>query len=208
MRWTPPLFLLLLFLTPLAAAAQPAISFEDQAVVVSGGTPGGEVIVWSVYRERVAGISTRVGRFHQRVAADAGGSARLDLGVGVPELSVWAAVDLATGQSAIGTPGSFALTTIDPSARRIDRALGRLAVDRHSLELLLVRPGVGSWRLAIHDGGPDDEDGAYDGSLRASLAALLPDAKSGEAPRQFLKGDLVVAVDPTDLQLFTLQIPD
>jgi hypothetical protein len=207
MRWTPS-FLLLLLLIPHSAAALPAISFEDQAVVVAGGTPGGEVIVWSVYRERVAGISTRVGRVHRRVAADANGSARLDLGVGVPELSVWAAVDLTTGQSAIGTPGSFALTAIDPAARRIDRALGRLSVDRHSLELLLVRPGVGSWRLAIHDGGPDDEDGVYDGSLRASLAAMLPDGKTGNAPLQFLKGDLVVAVDPTDLRLFTLQIPD
>ncbi len=200
--------LIMLLLLPAAAVAQPVLSFEDQAVVVSGGTPEGDIVLWSVYRERPGGVSTRIGRVYERVTSDASGVARLELGRGVPELSVWSAVDLASGQAAVGTPGSFALTEIDPQGRRIDRALNRLEVDVHGLELLFVRPGVGSWRLAIHDGGPEDEDGAYDGSLRASLAALLPDAKAGNAPPKFQKGDVLVAVDPTDLHLFLVQIPD
>ena len=210
MRWTRPFlpFFLLLLLLPAVAMAQPALTFEDQAVVVSGGTPGGDVVLWSVYRERPGGVSTRIGRAYERVTADASGAVRLDLGRGVPVLSVWAAVDLASGQAAVGTPGSFPLTQIDPSRRRIDRALDRMEVDVHGLEILFVRPGVGSWRLGIHDGGPQDEDGAYDGSLRASLASLLPDAKVGNAPARFQKGDVLVAVDPDDLHLFLLQIPD
>jgi hypothetical protein len=205
MRWTLPLALLVVL--PASALAQPTMSFEDQAVVVAGATPGGDVVLWTVYRERIAGVSTRLGRAHERVTADGTGAARLDLGRSVPELSVWAAVDLTTGQATVGTPGSFALTEIDAKGRRIDRALGRLEVDRHGLEILFVRPGVGSWRLGVYDGGPGDEDGAYDGTLRASLAALLPDAKSGNAPPKFQKGDVLVAVDPTDLNLFLEQIP-
>lgn len=206
MRWTLPLWLSLA-LAP-AALAQPAITFEDQAVAVQGATPAGEVVVWSVYRERLDGVATRIGRVYERLTADASGAARLDLGRAVPELAVWVAVDVATGRFALGTPGGFSLTEIEPQGRRIDRALGRIAVDRPGLEILFVRPGAGSWRLDIHDGGPQDEDGAYDGSLRASLAALLPDAQHGNAPPMFHKGDLLVAVDPTDLHLFTLQIPD
>jgi len=205
MRWTLPLVLLVVLAFP--ALAQPKMSFEDQAVVISGATPGGDVVLWSVYRERIAGVSTRLGRIDERVTADGTGAARLDLGRSVPELSVWAAVDLTTGQAAVGTPGSFALTEIDAKGRRIDKALGRLEVDRHGLEVLFVRPGVGSWRLGVYDGGPEDEDGAYDGTLRASLAALLPDSKSGNAPPKFQQGDVLVAVDPTDLNLFLEQIP-
>jgi len=206
MRWTLPLTLLLFL--PVAALAQPALSFEDQAVVVAGATPGGDVVLWTVYRERIAGVSTRLGRIDERVTADGAGAARLDLGRAVPELSVWAAVDLTTGRAVVATPGSFALTEIDPAGRRIDKALGRLEVDRHGLEVLFVRPGVGSWRLGVYDGGPQDEDGAYDGTLRASLAALLPDSKSGNAPPKFQQGDVLVAVDPTDLHLFLVQISD
>lgn len=209
MRWTPLYLYFALALVPLGASAQPALTFEDQAVAVRGATPAGEVVVWSVFRERVdGGVATRVGRVYERLTADASGAARLGLGRAVPTLAVWAAVDLATGRLAIGSPGDFALTEIEPQGRRIDRALGRLEVGRHGLEILFVRPGQGSWRLDVHDGGPQDEDGAYDGSLRASLAALLPDAQHGNAPPRFAKGDLLLAVDPTDLHLFTLQVED
>jgi hypothetical protein len=208
MRRTTLLLSFALATLPFAAAAQPALSFEEQAVAVRGATPGGEVVVWSVFRERLACVSTRVGRVYERLTADGAGAARLDLGRAVPELAVWAAVDVASGQLALGTPGDLALSEIEPQGRRIDRALGRLEVDRHGLEILFVRPGAGSWRLAVHDGGRDDEDGAYDGSLRASLRNLLPDAKHGNAPPKFERGDLLVAVDPTDLHLFTLQVGD
>jgi hypothetical protein len=188
--------------------AQPLLSlgFEAQAATVAGATPGGEVVVWGVYRERLARISTRVGQLGDRTMADPGGAAQLDLGRDVPGLSVWAAVDLATGRTALGSPGGFQWAEIDPKGRRIDKALGRLAVDRHSLSVLVVRPGAGSWQLNVFDGGALDEDGAYDGSLRASLSAFLPDRKSGHAPPQFQTGDVVVAVDPDDLAAFAVTI--
>jgi hypothetical protein len=190
------------------AMAQTPLSlvFEPQAATVAGATPGGDVIFWSVYRERLARISTRVGQLGDRVTADASGAARLDLGRDVPGLSVWAAVDLASGRTALGSPGGFQWAEIDPNGRRIDKALGRLAVDRHSLSVLIVRPGVGSWQLNVFDGGALDEDGAYDGSLRASLSAFLPDRKSGHAPPQFQTGDVVVAVDPDDLAAFAVTV--
>ncbi len=183
-----------------------SLGFEAQAATVSGATPGGEVVVWGIYRERLARISTRVGQLGERVAADASGAARLDLGRGVPGLSVWAAVDLASGRTALGSPGGFRWTEIDPKGRRIDKALGRLAVDRHSLSVLVVRPGAGSWQLNVFDGGALDEDGTYDGSLRASLSAFLPDRKSGDAPPRFQTGDVVVAVDPDDLAAFAVTV--
>jgi hypothetical protein len=183
-----------------------SLAFEPQAVTVAGATPGGDVVFWGVYRERLARVSTRVGRLGDRVMADASGAARVDLGRDVPGLSVWAAVDLASGRTALGSPGGFQWAEIDPKGRRIDKALGRLAVDRHALSVLVVRPGAGSWQLNVFDGGVLDEDGAYDGSLRASLSAFLPDPKSGHAPPQFQTGDVVVAVDPDDLAAFAVTV--
>ncbi len=196
-----------------AASAQTApaplsLGFEGQAATVSGATPGGEVIFWSVFRERLARVSSRVGKLADRTAADAAGAARFDLGRDVPALSVWAAVDLASGRLALASPSGFQWTPIDATRRRIDMVLGRLAVDRHALAILIVRPGSGSWQLDVFDGGPLDEDGAYDGSLRASLAAFLPDAKSGSAPPRFAKGDVIVAVDPDDLAAFAATVGD
>jgi hypothetical protein len=183
-----------------------ALGFEPRAATVSGATPGGEVVFWSVYRERLARVSTRVGRLGDRVTADASGAARVELGRDVPGLSVWAAVDLASGRTALASPGGFQWAEIDPKGRRIDKALERLAVDRHSLSVLVVRPGTGSWQLNVFDGGVLDEDGAYDGSLRASLSAFLPDRKSGHAPPQFQGGDVIVAVDPDDLAAFAVTV--
>ncbi len=182
------------------------LGFEAQGVTISGATPGGDVVLWSVYRERLARISTRVGKLGDRVTADASGAARLDLGRDVPGLSVWAAVDLASGRTVLASPGAFQWAEIDAKAHRIDKALGRLAVDRHALAVLVVRPGAGSWQGNVFDGGVLDEDGAYDGSLRASLSAFLPDRKSGHAPPQFQAGDVVVAVDPDDLSAFALAV--
>lgn len=193
-----------------AIAAQPQLSlvFEPQAVTVAGATPGGEVVFWAVFRERLARISTRVGQFGDRTTADASGAARLDLVRDVPGLSVWAAVDLASGRTTLTSPGGFQWTEIDPKGRRIDKALGRLAVDRHALSVLVVRPAAGSWQGNVFDGGVLDEDGAYDGSLRASLSDFLPDRRSGHAPPQFQTGDVVVAVDPDDLSAFALTVGD
>ena len=183
-----------------------SLAFEPQAATVAGATPGGDVVVWAVYRERLARVSTSVGKLGDRVTADASGAARLDLGRDVPGLSVWAAVDLASGRLALASPSGFQWAEIDPKGRRIDKALGRLAVDRHQLSILLVRPAAGSWQLDVFDGGALDEDGAYDGSLRASLAAFLPDRKSGHAPPRFEAGDVLVAVDPEDLAAFSMTV--
>ncbi len=187
------------------------LRFEAQAATVAGATPGGDVVFWGVYRERLARVSTSVGKLGDRVSADAAGAARLDLGRDVPGLSVWAAVDLASGQVALASPAGFQWAEIDPQGRRIDKALGRLAVDRHELSILLVRPGLtagssGSWQLDVFDGGALDEDGAYDGSLRAALAAFLPDRKAGHAPPRFEAGDVLVAVDPADLAAFSVTV--
>jgi hypothetical protein len=67
MHWTTLLFLPLVLLIPNPLLAQPALSFEDQAVAVRGGTPGGEVVVWGVYRERFAEVSPPLGRVDERV---------------------------------------------------------------------------------------------------------------------------------------------
>ena len=190
--------------------AQPSLHFEAQAVAVVDMPAGAEILVLAVSREP-QGYFTRVVRHEEVLVADAAGEARLELDREVAIQSVWVVADLGSGGVTLATPGQFQLRHTDlkpddlrpgPSGQR-DRLLQSL----ERLELLLLRPGAGAWRLSLHDGGIADADGMDDGQLTAALADLEPVGAAPPAPESILPGDLVVAIDPATLELFTLTVP-
>ena len=62
---------------------------------------------------------------------------------------------------------------------------------RGYVEVLVVRPGEGAWAATVGDGGEGDDDGAYDGRLRASLAGMRGvGEKPAEPPQRFNPRDL------------------
>src|ERR1044072_6438568 len=86
---------------PSAATITPVISFETAAVVASGITPGGKVVWFSVAREIAEHPSTIVPRQQVVEHSMGSGTVRLDFERDVPFQSIWVAVDLTTGASAV-----------------------------------------------------------------------------------------------------------
>lgn len=203
-----PLALLGFLLLPLGAMAlPPRISFEPDAVVADGITPKGRVVWFSIARvveQRSAAIVPRI----ELVTEDDGdGKVRYDLPDGVPVRSIWFAVDLATGEAGVAAPEEFGLEEGQISARAVSASFGRFELDRGFVYLVLVRPGVGAWRLRAGDGGAYDEDGEPDGTLRAPFAGLegigddpLPPPLS-LAPR-----DLLLVIDPNRMDFLRYQV--
>lgn len=191
-------------------AAQPAISFEPAAVVASGMTPGGQMAWFGVARESKDHAATIVRRETVATDDDRDGAVRLDLGREVPLVSIWVAVDLATGKVAVATPEGFPLRRIAlPGAGAVPGGTGpdRLELNRGYLELLVVRPGSGVWGATVGDGGEADDDGAQDGRVSVALAHLRAGGTSPAAPQSLGPGDLLVAIDPNEMEVAVSQIP-
>jgi hypothetical protein len=189
------------------------LSFESQAVVVSGMTAGGEVAVFGVSR----GFNGFTGYFlrHDEVVADADGDGvvRVDLELPLEAVrSAWAAVDLASGEVGIGVPEGTELLVgaLPRGAIGADGAFVTAPVRRWA-HLLWVRPGreegAGAWGAIVGDGGANDDDGAEDRSVRGRVESFTPIAPGGSAPPAALAdGDVVLVADPETLEITTARL--
>lgn len=120
----------------------------------------------------------------------------------IPRRSVWVAVDVENGAYGIASPSGELPSPLPVGDEAWRGGRTDLEVARRYLEVLLVRPRVGAWTKRATDGGPQDDDGRYNGTSRLRLEKmdrLLGD--SGGPPFAAPK-DLLVVVDPQSLQYF------
>lgn len=194
-----------------AGAAPFRVTLETDAIKASGVTPGGQVILLGVTREIGEDDFPTVRRhLEARVDEDGDGTVRFPLEGGVPVRSVWAAADLASGDFDAAAPESFGLRRANWRGRGLERRQdGKDAVEdrRPLVELLVVRPQTGAWALRVGDGGESDADGVIDGRLQGVLDQMTPLAGSPKPPSTFEKGDLVVALDPSALEITLIKVP-
>lgn len=190
--------------------AQPSLSFTADAVEVSGATAGGDVVIFGIAREPREFIGRVVDRETVLRDDDGDGAVSWSLETGVPVRSMWAAVDLASGQWGLGTPGEYPLRLLDTETSETEESdgqLNRLLVRRDFVEILLVRPQVGAWMAQLFDGDPLDRDGAATVSVLAAPADLQPLAASPKAPDILLPGDVIVVMDPDAMALSASRVP-
>jgi hypothetical protein len=188
-----------------AAAVPPVLSFEAQAVTAAGITPKGRVVWFSIAREISRQSATIVPRIE--LVTDGDGKIRFSLSQEVPVRSIWFAVDLETGEAGVAAPEVFGLQEVEFPARAIPAALNRLDLDRRFVYAVLVRPGVGAWKLRVGDGGASDEDGQADGTLRASLARLEGIGSSPLPPPAHVSPrDLLLVIDPNSMEFLRFQV--
>jgi hypothetical protein len=203
--------------TPLFRAAEASappellVTFEEAAVLAAELTPGGDVVFWSVGREPLGSVQ-RVIRHQGVEVVDALGEARFEPKSGAVLLkSVWAVADLATGALAIAAPPGFVLQEIPfPGHGFAAGAPGRVNRLRHelsALDLLMVRPGVGAWRLRAHDTGARDRDGEDDDRVLTDLDDLEPlDPGGPEPPERYARDDVLVVLNPRDLTYYATRL--
>jgi hypothetical protein len=193
------------------AAAQPVLGFEARAVVVSAVPPGGEVALFGVGKGH-NGFTGYVARWQEALADDDGdGAARLELAFALPWKSVWAAVELGSGELVLGAPEGFALREVAFPAGAIEADGRALRDSRRYVDVLWARPGhgpeAGVWGAAFGDGGANDGDGAEDGAIRAPASAFAPLAPGGSGPPdRFAPGDTVVVVDRESLEVYAARL--
>jgi hypothetical protein len=201
----------LLLIAVTAHAAPPQIQFQSGAVTASGVSPSGQVAWFSVAREATGAGSQIVRREAVVADGDGDGVVRMDLDKPVPPRSIWAAVDLKTGEYALATPESYPLRevtfapgTIHPGAGGVDR----LDVDgREFVELFVARPAVGAWALTLWDGAEGDEDGPANRRISGALSRLEPVDASPAPPATFKPGDVIVMMDANTMQVAAIRLP-
>ena len=181
-------------------------------MTASGVMPQGRVVLLGVTRE-IGEDDFPVVRRHLEVLADedGDGTVRFPLEQGVPLRSLWAVADLASGDFDAAAPEDFGLRRVNWRGRGLERRQdGKDAVeDRRSLvELLVVRPQTGAWALRVGDGGESDGDGVIDGRLQGVFDQMTPLAGSPEPPSEFAKDDLVVALDPSAMEITLVKVPN
>jgi hypothetical protein len=194
-----------------AGAAPFRVVLETDAVVASGVTPKGQVVLLGVTREIGEDDYPTVRRHLQVLVDDDGnGAVRYPVEGGIPLRSVWAVVDLTSGDHDEAAPEAFGLRRVNWRGRGLQRRSdGKDAVEdrRTLLELLAARPGVGAWALRVGDGDPSDGDGRIDGRLEGVLDRLQPLAASPPPPAVFERDDLVLALDPAALEITIVKVP-
>ena len=194
-----------------AGAAPFRVTLEADAVVVSGMTAKGQAVLLGVTRV-IEPDDFQVVRRHLQVLADddGDGTVRYPLEGGIPLRSLWAAVDLKTGDYDAAAPEAFGLRRVNWRGRGpLRRADGKDAVEdrRPRLELLVVRPQAGAWSLRVRDGDASDGDGVIDGRLQGILERMEPLAASPPPPSLFQADDLVIGLDPAAMEITLFKVP-
>lgn len=200
-----------------AWSAPPEVSFEEQAVVVSGATPGGAVALFGVSQGFNGFTPYYLCDDGLLVDEDGDGAVRLELELPLSKLrSVWTAVDLASGELSLAAPEGGALTAhaLPGDALSAEGDALTVAVERWAYALW-VRPGreagSGAWGAIVGDGGASDADGEENRQVRAAVSAFVPvrpaaPESEGGPPERLSSGDLVVVVDPETLAISTARL--
>lgn len=206
----PVAFLVLLAAGP-AAAAPFRVTLESNAVVASGVTASGKVVLLGVTRE-IGEDDYPTLRRHLEVLTDEDGDGvvRYNVDEGVLSRSLWAVTDLTSGDFDHISPEATGLRRVNWRGRGLERrADGKDSVEdqRRVLELVVVRPQVGAWSLRVHDGAESDGDGAVDGRLAGILESMEPLGESPAPPAVFQRDDVVLGLDPFGLELTLIKVP-
>jgi hypothetical protein len=181
-------------------AAPPNIQLSTEALTISGLAPGASVALLSVAREQMPYMARVVSRRELLVDDDRDGRVRYAPEVGIAYSSIWIAIDVATGDATFAMPDGVTPLVMEQrgagEGHAVEAIINSVEVGRTSIDVVIVRPGVGAWSANAQDGSDADKDGRVDGRLRLDQTKLQPLRTSyGDAPNSLRKGDVVALLD-------------
>ena len=179
------------------SAATATVAFAGKKVTVSGLRPGAQVVFFGVAKIPRR-YDFRITRW-QQIATDDDhdGVITFEADVVIPVSSVWAVVDLQTGQATLAAPEDFGVRRIPLGRSAIPKTADQLTFDSSYLDLLYVHAGLGVWTWHGTDGGNNDEDGA-NGKTTIDIRKAVHIA--GAAPLSvFSPGGTLIAIDYINL---------
>jgi hypothetical protein len=192
------------------AAAVLAIQATTTTVRITNVERGGSIILFSCSR------GYREGRTFVDSAAIA---LRDNTGTGVieyqpvspiPLRSVFAAIETETGVVAFGASPGFPLSVIPFEAEKLSRdSTGEIVQLVHGmprLVVLLVRPAKGAWIMRGFDGQEADRDRTSNGRLTLAFEDFRSIGASDKGPKALKKDDVLVAIDPSHLDIYAAEV--
>jgi len=186
--------------------AGPVLEIGEDSISADDLTPGGEAVLFYVSRER-RNWATHVDRRAQFFFDDdQDGKIEFDFGRDIPLHSVWCVVDYETGEIDVNVPEGFPLKEMSAPQGGLAEdgggAIRELIDGWGYLEVLLVRPGVGFWRISVGDGADSDDDEIRDGVSQVAFSNMQPVSESPQPPVYLATGDTLVVVNPRNLEFY------
>jgi len=187
-----------------AEKAQLATRFNSDSIVISGVTPSGSAAVVIVSRS-LEGYFENVAKISNSFADDDGdGAVSIPMPNGVPPRTVVVAVDERTGDYIVSTPAEPSHKQVQAGAFKRDRDGKAIALRRSALatDLVVVRPGAGSWFSYANSTVHVNEDGTQEAGVILSF-----DGVKGRdpAPKTLTAGDVCIAIDEETLEAVVLK---
>lgn len=209
--------LLILILVPTMASGQSSIAIETEGRTVraSGLSRGAEVAWMASLHENVREAYFRITSVNGVVTDEDGdGVVEIELDREIPSRFAIVVVDRSNGESA---------TLLPPEDYRERRSMNlRLngdsddfELDRDHAEVMMVRPGRGSWHLrgdepdrAERSRGSRTESGRTRGRRDSARGRgdREPERGDEEPPASLVPGDRVIALDPMRLEISILEL--
>ena len=183
-----------------AAYAQPTISIHNDELVVKGAAVDNAFAVLGAARTYKNWTPAVLGHRGLATMEVQGDELRYSTGwpFAIPQRSVWAVVDVATGDLALVAPDGTPVHEVPfPNGSVSLAPLGfadALSVEGNHFHMLVVRPGVGAWTSIVGDHSLHDND-ANEGFVGIAAPTLEPLGSAPPADR-YLDTDVVVLIDP------------
>jgi hypothetical protein len=209
-----PFLLILVCLTVAlpALGLPPGIDIAETSVTVSALTPGSGVALFAAGTVQKRLFPAGVDYSTVLLDSDGDGTVTFQVEKGVPSRSVWIAVDLVTGDYSVSAPEGYPVRLMQPPAKLVRKGnvgqMNRWVHELYRLNLLLVRPGTGAWAFLATKGGYGDDEKTQAPGFSTSLKYFLPLTQDAPALHNFRRGDVVVAIDPINLEYYALTLGD
>jgi hypothetical protein len=187
-----------------AAPAAPDISFDATHVVATGFHSGRDIVVFGVGMGP-GPYFLRMLRYTDTIVADSSGTVRFEIAGGVPDRSVWFAVDSQTREYAVSSPRPALLrpSLSGPGIRHGAQGDGdSIDLDRRLMDILIVRAGSGVWSGSCGRNSLKDLNRGKSGAMRLSAGELTAAPKSVGRISTVLPSDLIVIIDSETLEYF------
>lgn len=207
--------LLLTLVIPVASQATVQMTFPAGTVEVSGATPGGNVVLFGTARQSEGWLSKCENLGFQltdpeqdgTVALQTGGQNAFAFEPNSVQRSVWVAVDLTTGEATVDSPEMGEVIESDAEFRAFLQAgQWHIEIEEQTVDVVVVRPGVGAWGGQIHDGATNDLSPDSDGKVMFPTTELQALPVSGgtngslAALGGLLRGDMMIFIDSQTLE--------
>jgi hypothetical protein len=176
-----------------------SVRFEANTILVTGATPGQQVVFLGITHETENYIGTIAGD-EATVLADGSGKASWARSGGLSPRSLWFAIDVHSGTVAAVASREMSLRRRETAGSIVHRrdVFDALETPFFYAQFVLIRPGAGVWTHSASRGGSRDLK-VRRGALTVDPRAFRTVSGAHAAPGSIRRGDVVISFDPYSL---------